>query len=112
MKYKTTQKAVINGYWKTIKVGYCSLQYLLYFENPIAYTCGTYGHNSDVFHFGNKAIVTGYRPFGNVTPEYEVVRAYDQAAEKIVYNYSIPYEERKELVNMLLADFIKEATAD
>lgn len=67
MKHKTTEKAIEQNYYKIIKVGYCNLQYLLQYEEPVAYTSGVYGWNADVYDFGNIAIVTGYRPFGNIS---------------------------------------------
>jgi hypothetical protein len=38
MKFKTTQKAIKQGYINIIKVSYCGLQSLLRCESPIAYT--------------------------------------------------------------------------
>lgn len=106
MVFKTTKKAVMDGYYKIISIGYCDLQNLLYTKSRIAYTSGVYGWNADVYDFGSVAIVTGYRPFGNVSVDYATVQQYDELAEKINCNYKIPYDERKELVNMLLEEFI------
>lgn len=36
MKFKTTKKAIREGYYRIISVGYCNLQYLLKGHNPIA----------------------------------------------------------------------------
>lgn len=38
MKFETTQKVIKENYSKIISVGYCDLQYLLKFKDPIAYT--------------------------------------------------------------------------
>lgn len=106
MVFKTTKKAVTNGYYKVVSIGYADLQNLLYFRNRVAYTSGVYGWNADVYDFGNVAIVTGYRPFGNVSVNFDMVKQYDDTAREIACNYKIPYDERKELVNMLLEEFI------
>lgn len=109
MKYRTTQKAVRNGYYKTVCIGYCGAQYLLMYQNPTAYTCGGCGWNADIYDFDNVAIVTGYRPFGNVKVDYDMLEAYENKAREITSNHSIDYDEKKRLVNELLKDFIKTA---
>lgn len=38
MKFRTTRKEINRNFDKVISVGYCELQYLLYFDSPIAYT--------------------------------------------------------------------------
>lgn len=61
MKYKTTRKAVVNGSVNVRSAGYCDLSYLLRNHSPIAYTCGVYGWNFDVFEVYGVTICTGYR---------------------------------------------------
>ena len=111
MKYRTTQKAIKNGYDKTIKVSYCALQHLLNYESPEAYTAGSYGWGADIYSFGGVAIVTGYAPFGDITPDYDRVRFYDQQAERILYDRGACYEDIKKRLRGLIADFIGEMTA-
>lgn len=105
MKLKTTQKAIRNGYRKTICIGYCAAQHLLHYKNPTAYTCGVYGWNADIYDFDNIAIVTGYRPFGNIHPDYNVIREYDKKAAAII-NGGGTYDEKRTLVNILLYEFL------
>ena len=107
MKFKTTNKAVKEGYEKVYKIGYCNAQTLLKFESPIAYTAGGCGWNSDIYDFGSLAISTGYRPTGcNV--DYEIVNRYEKQAQRINCDYSKTYEERKQETKKLLAAFIAE----
>ena len=87
MKYHTTKKAVMNGYYKVIKVPYCALQHLLNHEHEIAYTTRVEGWGSDIYQFGSVAISTGYAPFGNVTPSYEINKKYDDMAQKMLPEY-------------------------
>lgn len=110
MKYRTTQKAVKDGYINKICVGYCNLQYLLNYENPVAYTARREGWAADIYSFGNTAIITGYAPFGNIRPAYDICKKYDSAAEKIRYDYSLSWEEQKEKISILLKEFIEEVT--
>lgn len=106
MKFKTTKKAIMANYGKIIKVDYCELQNLLKYESPIAYTAGVYGWNADIYDFGGVAIVTGYRPFGNIRPNWEVMDKYEKEAENIYKCYR--YDERVGALKDLLKKFIEE----
>lgn len=66
MKYKATRKAVKEGYAHVFYTGYCGLTEALSNIAPVAYTTGANGWNADVYDFGPYAIVTGYRPFGDI----------------------------------------------
>jgi hypothetical protein len=83
MKYKTTAKAVKEGYYKVIRVGYCELQGLLSYKSPIAYASGYYGWNFDIYDINGVAIVTGYRgmPSKNSEVKYDTIREYEKKAE-------------------------------
>lgn len=111
MKFKTTKAAINEGYYFKICVGYCDLQALLQFENPVAYTSGCYGWNSDIYDLGhitgydNACVVTGYRPFGNISSDYEHNRKYEKAAQEIVHDYKRDYEERKAEVQKLIKEW-------
>lgn len=109
MKFKTTQKNIKENYAAIISIGYCDAWYLLYFENPIAFTSGVYGWNADIYDVNNVAIVTGYRPFGNIHVDYDIIREYNNRAKAIISDNSIEYENKKDLVNDLLLEFRSEA---
>lgn len=106
MKFKTTKKAIMANYGTVIEVDYCELQYLLKYKSPIAYTAGVYGWNADIYEFGGIAIVTGYRPFGNIRPNCKITDKYEKEAENICYNYS--YEKRRDALQGLQKKFIEE----
>lgn len=110
MKYKTTKRDVMNGYAAVISVSYCGLQTLLRCETAKAYTARCEGWAADIYDFGMTAIVTGYAPFGNIKPGYEMCRKYELAAEKIAYNYDLSYEEQKSQLAALIREFIREVT--
>jgi hypothetical protein len=108
MKFKTTQKEIRTNYNKIICVPYCGLQNLLNYESPVAYTQRREGWAADIYDMGcGVAIVTGYAPFGNIRPIYEQVKAVEEQAEKIRYDYSLSYEQRRESLKNLARDFIK-----
>lgn len=101
MKFKTTKRDVMNGFARVISVGYCDMQDLLRYKNPVAYTCGVYGWNADIYDMGaGTAIVTGYRPFGNVKMDYSIVREYEKTAGDIPYSDDM----REEKTNYLLKE--------
>lgn len=108
MKFKTTKKQITNFYSTIIKTSYCSIQYLLHYQDPNAYTAGTQGWNADIYFINGIAICTGYRPFGNISPNYDLVDKYEKHAQQIVLDYTLSHDNKKELVNNLLNEFIKE----
>lgn len=110
MKFKTTQKAIKENFGTIVSVPYCKTQAMLTFESPIAYTARREGLAADVYDMGGGvAIVTGYAPFGNVRPSYELLERYDAHAEKICYNPSIAWTERREQLRQLARAFVDEA---
>ena len=117
MKYKTTKKAVQNNYKNIIRLGAVELYYLLKFTDPAAYTSGVYGWNADIYDFDNVVIVTGYRPFGNISPNYKLVEKYNQLGKAIYEEEHNPskawneeQEEKENRLNQLINQFIKEVT--
>jgi hypothetical protein len=110
MKFKTTQKAIKNNYNKVVRVGYCGLQSLLNFEEPIAYTSNSNGWGCDVYVINNVAISTGYAPFGNYEVDYKTCEKYEKLASDIYSDYNAPFEERVERTKALLLEFIEEVT--
>lgn len=109
MKFKTTQKAIKQGYSNVICVSYCALQRLLSCESEIAYTTRIEGWGADIYQFGNTAIVTGYAPFGNIRPGYEVNQRYEQRAMKAtggIYNW----QRKKAILQEIIKEYIQEVT--
>lgn len=106
MKYKTTRKAVVNGSNNVRSAGYCDLTFLLNNHNAVAYTCGTYGWNFDVYEVYGVTICTGYR--GMPGPRMEGVAEYERKARDILsWENKAPYEEKREAVENLLHEFCK-----
>lgn len=106
MKYKTTRKAIVNGSVNVRCAGYGDLSYLLRNHSPIAYTCGVYGWNFDVFEIYGVTICTGYRNMPG--KQLDGVAEYEKKkAREIWGNYSMPYEEQKEKTEILLQEFCK-----
>lgn len=102
MKINATMKSIKNAYTTIIKTSYCSIQFLTAYKDPFAYTCGVYGWNSDIYEVKpGIAICTGYRPFGNIVPEYETINKYEKEAEKIVNNWNMEHNAKVKAVNYL-----------
>lgn len=106
MKFKTTQKEIKASYPRIIKVGYCTLQTLLDCKSPVAYTERREGWAADIYDVGGGvAIVTGYSPFGNIIPAYNISREYEIKAEKIRYDYSLSWDEMRDGLEALIKEF-------
>lgn len=103
-KIKTTTKEIRKSLPWVVCAGYCDLQYLLNYESPIAYTCGVYGWNYDVYQLpGGLLLATGYR--GMPGKRAALIRKYEKAAEHAYHNRGIAYDERREAVHNLLVEF-------
>ncbi len=110
MKYKTTRKALKEGHRHIIKIGYCNRQYLLKGCEPIAYLTRAEGWRADVYYMGNDiAICTGYAPVGDISPDWEMLDKYEKRRCAIWCNYSIDWQDRRQQVENLLKEFVKEA---
>ena len=81
MKIQTTKKAIKNNYGKIVRVPYCDLTYLLSFKDAFAYTAGIYGWNADIYDLEGIALVTGYRTFGDISPDFELTDKYNKKAK-------------------------------
>ena len=104
MKIKTTRKAIVNGSCNVKCAGYCDLQYLLHNHEPIAYTCGVYGWNFDVYEVYGVTICTGYR--GMPGARLEKIGEYEEKARAIFdYTDKRPYAEKEAAVENLLKEF-------
>lgn len=110
MKYRTTQKAIREGFTNKISIPYCGLQNLLACETETAYTTRREGWGADIYEFGNTAIITGYAPFGNIKPDYETRQKYEQKAAQIRSYYNFDYEKCKRRLRELISEFIEEVT--
>lgn len=109
MKHKTTKKAIKEKFRYIIYTGYAELQSLLKHLEPIAYTAGVYGWNADIYYIKGVAIVTGYRPFGNIRADYDICSKYEKEAIKITQSV-YDYEALKPALDNLISEFIEEVT--
>jgi hypothetical protein len=116
MKFKTTKKEIRENYHYIVGASYCSLQTLLDYEHPIAYSSGVYGWACDYYEVANKQgrfilISTGYNYINhqNVKPDYEKMKEFENRASQILYGkqeIAIPYETKKQLMKNLVSDFV------
>jgi hypothetical protein len=110
---KMTMKETKRIYNHIIKVGYCELQSLLNLISPFAYTSGVYGWNADVYDFGDIAIVTGYRPFGDIVASCELCHKYEQKAKEIMDWFDdmpCDWDRRRDALYLLIEEFLEEVT--
>lgn len=80
-------------------------------ESEIAYTTRAEGWGADIYDFGNIAIATGYAPFGNIRPGYEVNQRYEERAAKAAEGV-YKWEEKKAILCGLIEEYIHEVMKD
>lgn len=109
MKFKTSKKNMRDSYNKILKISYCNAQYLLQFEEPIAYSTRSESWACDYYDIDGVLISTGYAPLEskNVKVDYETVKKYDNIARDIIYS-NINFEDIRVKVKELLRKFISE----
>lgn len=98
-------------YSKVLRCGYCDLQKIMRFENPVYYNCGVYGWNCDIFvDFKNDiAITTGYRNMRGESIDSAIIDKYNQKADQIESQFDwTKYEEKKQAFYELVEEFYKE----
>lgn len=108
MKYKTTAKALREGANNLRSAGYCELQNLLRYHDPIAYACGIYGWNYDVYEVYGLTICTGYH--GMPGKRLEGSAEAEKRVEAIWYGdagKNMTDIEKREAVEKLLHEFCK-----
>lgn len=107
MKFKTTTKALREGGNNLRYAGYCDLSHLLRNHEPIAYTCGVYGWNYDIYEVYGLTICTGYR--GMPGNRLEGIAEAEAEARKLWSweNKEMTFEEKQEAVETLLREFCK-----
>lgn len=106
-KIKVSKKQMKDATNKLIAVGYCDMQYLLYYENAFAYSAGTNGWCCDYYNINDIIISTGYAPIGNVRIDHETTQKYENIARNIVNDYNLTYDHKKNQVKSLLCELIK-----
>lgn len=109
MKFRTTKKDIMSNFATVIKVGYCAFCTALKYSEPVAYTRGTYGWNADIYLPGGRwkgvAIVTGYRPFGNVH-SIDLTAKYEDLARKAEENNNFGPVEAFDLIDQYIDEVI------
>jgi len=114
MKFKTTKRAVKEGYYRIISVGYCELQYLLKGINPVAYSTRAEGWACDYYDIDGVCICEGYSPIGSKNTNklsYDTIREYDNKAKDILHNSkSGSWHDKQKELEPLLNEFIELAT--
>jgi len=122
MKLKTTKKQIKEGSYIIIGVPYCSMSYLLEYENPFSYCCGAYGWSCDNYEIHTSkhvvTISTGYNYIesNNIIAtnqeKIEIIRQYEEKARELYYNNEKSYEVKKNEIEILLWDCIDEIVGD
>lgn len=108
MKVKTTKKDIKNSFNTIITIPHGSLQYLLIFKRPFAYSVRSLGWACDYYSINNMCICEGYAPIktGVINVEYALCKKFDDKAKKIYNNEKISYKKKEEKIFKLLELFL------
>jgi hypothetical protein len=114
MKFRTTKKAIREGYNKVFAVSYCTTQNLFRYHDPVAYSTRAEGWACDYYDIGNGVVISeGYSPTGEHI-NYDVVRSFDDKAAKILIHKADllgdNYEQIKAELEALIIEFRNEIT--
>jgi len=109
-KFKTTKKEMKNRYDQI--VGISDAQYLLKYEEPIAYSTRVEGWACDYYDIDGILISVGYAPLDSRKTKcnYSLVHGYDEQARDIINDYDKSSEQQREEVTRLLKQFVEEIT--
>lgn len=114
MKFKTTTRELKQGIpvLYLYSTGYETLNYLLNYIEPVAYSSGVYGWNYDVYKLsGGYYICTGYRGMKGHYIPYAITKQYNDEARKIILSDRTTDEKISE-VNKLISEFTKAIKQD
>ena len=109
MKIKALKKEFKDQ--NVLKVGYCKLQYLLNYKDAFAYSSGVYGWACDYYNIDGVIISTGYNPIGKQVKN-DILEYYNAQALKVLNNLNIEYQQKTQLLNNLLNDFINDPSVN
>ena len=112
MKFKVSKKEISQNFYKIIGTGYCNIDYLLKFHDPVAYSARAEGWACDYYDINGVLISTGYAPLSskNTHSTYDIIKKYDDQAREIACDYHMAWEEQKDKIEKLLQDYMKEVT--
>jgi hypothetical protein len=105
MKAKVTKLSVRQSFNNILSFGYCDIDYLTKYKKPFGYSCGACGWSCDYYDIDGVCLSTGYSPIGS-NVDYNLIKAYELKAQKIVTNYNLKYDLKAKKVNKLLSDFV------
>ena len=97
-KIHTTIKYVKQVWGKVYRAGYCDLQYIMRYEDPMYYNSGVYGWNCDIYcdFKTDTAITTGYRNMAGERIPDELIEKYTATAKEILKDgWNKSYDEIK-----------------
>lgn len=110
MKRKITKKELKKLYPVQIRVGYCNLQTMLVYKEPEYFISSMHGWDCDVYIIDEIAIVTGYRPFGNVLTNYNECHEFDMQALRIIHSFP-DYSTQNIMLDHLCSKFVTKMVA-
>lgn len=117
MKYRTTKKAVMNGYARVYCARFAEFQHLLRKADAVAYVADETGWRADIYDLGiitgemlDVAICTGYGPFGREMPD-GLAKEYDRKAAALDVS-AMGYDAWSDALRVLQREFLRKLVDD
>lgn len=111
MKTNASIKYIRQHWNKVYRCGYCDLQYIMRYTDPVYYNSGVYGWNCDVYcdYKRDIAITTGYRNMAGKMIPSELIKKYSDIAKEICKDtWGKPYSEIREAMDENRDNFFAE----
>jgi restriction endonuclease S subunit len=110
MKLKATKSQIKNNYYYILRASYCSMQYLLNYENAFGYSARVEGWACDYYDIKGICISTGYAPLQsqNMIENYELIREYEHKAQAIQCDNLINWETQRTMTHDILVELLEQ----
>ena len=94
-KIKITRKEIKGRFNKILSVNAWSMQSLLKYQEPFAYSAGIYGWDCDYYMVNDLLICTGYRPITGkgISIDYDLLQKYDGKAREVLFESEVKYRD-------------------
>lgn len=94
-KIKITKKEIKSRFNKILSVNASSMQSLLKYQEPFAYSAGTYGWDCDYYMVNDLLICTGYRPIKGkgISIDYGILQKYGEKARDLPFERGVKYRD-------------------
>ena len=108
IKKRVSMLEITRHYINIYRVGYCKLQPIFNYLEPVYYNSGIYGWNCDIYIYNNIVITTGYRNLRGQRIPDAILKKYNKKASAIIEKYKFDYLKKTTALDKLRDKFFNE----